>query len=183
VRNRRAPAPARVIDEDPEWRLAYADDRALVYLKKSGADAWLVPQSPFKRLAPNRLWPDALDASLASPREAPLVLEELDRWAVSAPDCVQALLWKAYALNRLKMGAKADRLIDLARERPATAWNPELQALEAFVLEARGRADEARLLYKSAERSALRLGDRPLAATIGERRGGLQSSAAESGIR
>jgi hypothetical protein len=181
VRNRRALAPARVIDEDPEWRLAYADDRALVYLKKSGANAWLVPQSPFKRIAPNRLWPDALDAALANPREAPAVLEELDRWAVSAPDCVQALLWKAYALNRLKMGEKADRLIELARERPGAAWDPELQASEAFVLEARGRADEARLLYKSAGRSARRLGDRALADAVETRRRGLSASSAPAG--
>jgi len=166
VRNRRARAPARVIDEDPEWRLAYADDRALVYLKKSGVDSWLVPQSPFSRVTPNRLWPDALDAALSDPRAAPLVLEELDRWTLTAPDCLQALLWKAYALNRLKMGEQADRLLDLVRERPALSWDPELQALEAYVLKARGRADEARALGRRARRSARRLGDRGLADAI-----------------
>ena len=41
VRNRRATAPARVLDDDPDWSLAYADDRALVYLKKSGVNAAL----------------------------------------------------------------------------------------------------------------------------------------------
>ncbi|MDE2511218.1 MAG: hypothetical protein KGL74_08855, partial [Elusimicrobia bacterium] len=103
LRNRRAGGEARILDEDPGWRLAYADDRALVYLKVAGANAWLVPQSPFKTLTPNRLWPDVLDPALADPRRAPKVLEELDRWALSAPDCSQALLWKAYALNRFKM--------------------------------------------------------------------------------
>lgn len=166
VRNRRARTPARVIDEHPDWRLAYADDRALVYLKKSGANAWLVPQSPFARLTPDRLWPDALDAALSDPRAVPLVLEELDRWTVSAPDCTQALLWKAYALNRLKMGEKADRLLELVRERPALSWDPELQALEAYVLKARGRTDEARALGRRARRSALRLGDQALADAI-----------------
>ena len=177
VRNRRAEAPARVLDEDPDWRLAYADDRALVYLKRSGANAWLTPQSPFRRLAPNRLWPDQLDAPLAAPREAPQVLEELDRWRTAAPDCDQALLWKAYALDRLKMGSQADRLVELVRERPALEWDPELQALEGYVLEARGRADEARLLYRAAERAARRLGDRPLASAVAERRRGLQAAA------
>ncbi|MFI5346456.1 MAG: hypothetical protein ACHQ51_08785 [Elusimicrobiota bacterium] len=166
VRNRRAGAAARVLDEDPDWRLAYADDRALVYLKRSGANGWLVPQSPFQRLTPNRLWPDTLDAALADPRQAPSVLGELDRWAVSAPDCSQALLWKAYALDRLKMGEKADRLIELSRERPAFAWDPELRALLAAVLAARGRTAEAAPLYHSAKRAAWRLGDRALAAEI-----------------
>ncbi len=166
VANRRALTPAAVLDGSRDWRLAYADDRALVYLKKDGANAWLAPQSPFKTLTPNRLWPDALDAALAAPRKAPAVLEELDRWSVAAPDCAQALLWKAYALSRLKLDDKADRLLDVARERPALAWDPELQATAAFVLESRGRAAEARALYRRARRGALRLHDHPLAEAI-----------------
>jgi tetratricopeptide (TPR) repeat protein len=177
VRNRRAGSPARIIDEDREWRLAYADDRALVYLKTSGANAWLVPQSPFKRLTPNRLWPDSLDAALAEPRQAPQVLEELDRWTVAAPDCVQALLWKAYALGRLKLGDQADRLVELARERPALQWDPELLALEAYVLEARGRVEEARPLYRRAERAAGWLGDADLAGAADARERALQPGA------
>lgn len=166
VANRRARAPARVLDESPDWRLAYADDSALVYLKKTGADAWLAPQSPFARLTPNRLWPDSLDARLAAPRERPLALAELDRWAVSAPDCAQALLWKAYALSRLRMADGADRLLALALERPALASDPELQAEAAFVLEDRGRLDEARALYRRAERGARARRDAVLAGEI-----------------
>jgi hypothetical protein len=169
VRNRRAGAAARVLDEDPDWSLAYADDRALVYLKRSGANAWLVPQSPFKSLTPNRLRPDVLDALLSDPRKAPKVLEELDRWALSSPDCDQALLWKAYALNRFKLGDQADRLIELVRARPELSWNPELQALEASVLQARGRDGEARPLYAAARRAARRLGDRALADELASR--------------
>jgi hypothetical protein len=180
VRNRRAAAPAKVLDEDPEWRLAYADDRALVYLKRTGVNAWLVPQSPFKLLTPNRLWPESLDALLAAPRQAPKVLEELDKWRTAAPDCDQALLWKAYALNRLKLADQADRLVDVARKSPDLEWDPELQALEAYVLEARGRAGEARVLYGKAERGARRLGDRALAAAAA-RRDGL--SGASSAVR
>jgi hypothetical protein len=183
VRNRRATAPAKVLDEDPEWRLAYADDRALVYLKRTGVNAWLVPQSPFKLLTPNRLWPDSLDAPLAAPRQAPKVLEELDRWRLAAPDCDQALLWKAYALNRLKLADQADRLIDVARKSPDLEWDPELQALEGFVLEARGRAGEARLLYRRAERAARRLGDRDLAAAAAARRDGSSGASGVPGVR
>ncbi|MDE2489385.1 MAG: hypothetical protein KGM24_00965, partial [Elusimicrobia bacterium] len=158
LRNRRAGSPAAVFDRDPAWRLAYADDWALVYLKNSGADSLLAKSSPFRLLTPNRLWPDALDPLLARPREAGEVLAELDRWSVLAPDCAQALLWKAYALDRLKMSGRADRLLELAAARPALAWDPELQALEAFVLSARGETARAAPLYRRAEREAARLG-------------------------
>jgi hypothetical protein len=90
-------------------------------------------------------------------------------------------LWKAYALNRLKLGDQADRLVDIARKSPELEWDPELQALEGFVLEARGRADQARLLYRRSERAARRLGDRLLAADAAERLRGLQAAAAPSG--
>lgn len=169
VRNRRGRDAARVIAEDPQWRLAYADDRALVYLKKDGANAWLVPQSPFARVEPDKLWPDSLDEALADPRRAPKVLEELDRWSLSAPDCAQALIWKAYALNRLKMGGKAERLLELARERPVLSWNPELRAELAAATAALGRETEARELARSAARDAERLGERALADRIRER--------------
>lgn len=159
LRNRRAAAPARILDEDPQWRLAYADDRALVYLKTAGPNALLAAQTSPRAFAPNRLWPDALDAALARPRDAAKVLAELDAWMLQAPDCVQVLIWKAYALDRLKMVDKADRLLELARERRGLSWDPELKAAYAFVLEARGRAAQAKPLYRDAARAARRLGD------------------------
>lgn len=175
LRNMRAAAPARVFDEDPRWRLAYADDRALVYLKKTGVNALLVAQTPVRVFAPNRLWPDALDAALVRPRDAAKVLAELDAWILQAPDCVQVLIWKAYALDRLKMADKADRLLELARERRGLSWDPELKAAYAFVLEARGRAAQALPLYRDAARTARRLGDGVLAAEVTARLRRLES--------
>jgi hypothetical protein len=64
------------------------------------------------------------------------------------------------------MGPQADQLLELARERPALAWDPELQAVEAAVLAARGRADEAADLRARARRAARLLGDRPLARAL-----------------
>ncbi|MGH3262344.1 MAG: hypothetical protein ACRDNS_10135, partial [Trebonia sp.] len=176
VRNRRAAQSASALDVDPQWTLAYADDRALVYLKKTGVNAWLAPQSPFKRLAPDRLWPDQLDAGLADPRQAAKLLAELDRWRLASPDCQQALLWKAYALNRLKLDGQADRLLELVRDRPELSWDPELQALEGYVLEARGRAGEAARLYRRAQRSALRLGQDGVVTAVAARLVALRAS-------
>ncbi|MBI2386451.1 MAG: hypothetical protein HYV14_10610 [Elusimicrobia bacterium] len=157
MHNHRAGAPARVIDEDPNWVLGYADDRALVYLKKVGENALLAPREP-RLIAPNRMWPDGLDPLLADKRKAGKALEELDRWLVQAPDSVQALIWKAYALGRLGLTDKADRHLELARERPRLRRDPELKAAYAFALEARGRAPEARDAYRSAVESARALG-------------------------
>jgi len=166
VLNRRADAPARIIDEDTAWTLAYADDRALVYLKRVGENTWLLPSRPLRLVAPNRIWPDVLDLLLADKRKAGKVLAEIDQWLVQAPDCVQALIWKAYALDRLGLFDKADRHLEIAGERPRLRRDPELQAAYAFVLEARGRLTEARNAYHSALESAQRLGEPRVEAQI-----------------
>jgi tetratricopeptide (TPR) repeat protein len=166
VLNRRAGSPARIIDENPAWTLVYADDRALVYLKKVGENTWLVPSQQTRLIAPNRMWPDALDPLLADKRKAGKALEELDRWLVQAPDCVQALIWKAYALGRLGLSDKADRHLELARERPRLRRDPELLAAYAFALEARGRAAEAKTAYRAALESAERLNEPRVEAEI-----------------
>lgn len=154
VLNRRAGAPARIIDENPDWRLTYADDRALVYLKVSGANAELIPAGVPGLVAPNRMWPDELDAPLADKRKAQRIMEELDSWLVREPDCIQALIWKAYALQRLGRADQADRHLEFARERPRLMQDAELLAAYAFTLSARGREDEAKSAYRSALRTA-----------------------------
>ncbi len=157
VLNRRAGSPARIIDENPAWTLAYADDRALVYLKRVGENARLISKEP-RLVAPNRLWPDTLDPLLADRRKAAKVLEEIDRWIVQAPDSVQALIWKAYALGKLNLSDKADRHLELA-QRPNLRRDPELLAAYGFALEARGRYAEAKSAYHGAIEAAGRLGD------------------------
>ncbi|MDD5301730.1 MAG: tetratricopeptide repeat protein [Elusimicrobia bacterium] len=180
VHNHRAGAPARIIDEDPNWALVYADDRALVYLKRAGENAWLVPAE--RRLVfPNRMWPDSLDPLLADKRTAGKVLEELDRWLVQAPDCVQALIWKAYVLGRLGLSDKADRHLELARERPRLRRDSELLAAYAFALEARGRLPEARAAYHSAVESAQRLNEPRVEAEILPRLAALQRKLGNEG--
>jgi tetratricopeptide (TPR) repeat protein len=158
VLNRRAGAPARIIDEDPSWALAYADDRALVYLKRVGENARLVPAQQ-SLISPNRSWPDSMDPVLADRRKAGKALAELDGWLVQAPDSAQALIWKAYALGKLGLSDKADRHLELARERPKLKRDPELFAAYAFALEARGRTAEAKAAYHGALEACQSLGD------------------------
>ena len=166
IRNRRAAYPARVIDEDPDWRLVYADDAALVYLRRSGSAGWLVAGAPRRLVAPNQLWPDVLDALLAQPLRRAKVLAEFDAWIVQSPESLQPLLWKAYAFDRMHMSPKADRLLEVARGRVAWRRDPELMAQLGSVLERRGQAPEARRLYRSAVFLARRQGERGLEAAV-----------------
>ena len=171
--NRRALSYARVIDEDPAWVLAYADDEALVYIKRRGASGWLVAGAPRRLILPGRLWPDALDALLADPKTRVRALEELDRWIVQAPDSAQALLWKAYALAVLNLPQKAQHLLSLARGRGAFARDPELMACAAFVLERSGGDAEASRLYHRAAFFLRRRGERQAEALVLARLGAL----------
>ncbi len=142
VPNPRAAGPARALDAPAAWRLAYADDDALVYLKAAGADAAAASRAPFRVVDPGRGGLPSLDAALSSaPQET---LDELDAWTALAPDCVQAWLWKAYALGRLGRGDESDRALARARALPRLARDPGLSALAEEVLRSRERPAAAR---------------------------------------
>ena len=164
--NQRARYPAKILDEDPSWRLAYSDDAALVYIKRSGTNSLLVKEGPAPLLKPNALWPDVMDPLLADVRRLPRVMEELDRWILQAPDSAQALIWKAYALDRLKLSDKAERLLRLAAQRGRVRRDPELGAALAFALDRRGEASAARGRYWEAAAIARRRGERHLYSQI-----------------
>ncbi|HAM35420.1 MAG TPA: hypothetical protein DEB40_10420 [Elusimicrobia bacterium] len=166
ILNRRAAYPARALDENPDWRLVYADDAALVYVRRSGTAGWLVSNLSRRRLSPNRLWPEELDAPLARPAQRGRVVEELDRWIVQSPGSVEALLWKAYALDRLNLPQKAGHLLTLARERLRLRPDAELMAVLGFVLERRGQSSEARRAYLRSGLLARRAGERALDAEV-----------------
>lgn len=179
--NRRAGSPAAPLDRDPAWRVAYADDDALVYVKRDGPNALLWQQTPPRLLPPNRLWPEELDARLPDARRAALALEELDRWAVQAPTAVQPLIWKAYVLHRLKLPEKAQWLLDQAQERIGRERDPELLAMHAATLQALGRAAEGAAGLRRAAREARRRREPSTEAAILERlRGAAGADAAES---
>jgi hypothetical protein len=164
--NKRAGSPAKILDEDSDWRLAYADDAALVYIKRGGASGWLVKDWPARLLRPNALWPERLDPLLADARRLPKVMEELDRWILQAPDSAQALLWKAYALDRRGLTDGAERLLQLAERRARLRRDPELAGTLAYVLDRRGEGKRARRLYRRAALIARRRGERALYAEL-----------------
>jgi hypothetical protein len=167
--NRRAGWPAAPLDRDPAWRLAYADDEALVYVKRDGPNALLHAQTPPRLLPPNRLWPEELDASIPDARRAGLALDELDRWSVQAPTAAQPLIWKAYVLHRLKLADKAQWLLEQARERIGRARDPEILAMHGAVLQALGHPAEGAAALRRAAREARRRREPEAEAAILER--------------
>jgi len=86
ILNRRGRYPAQVLDSDPNWRLAYADDVSLIYVRRNGASGRLVKDEPPSLLRPNELWPSVLDAQLADAKAQPKLAAALDRWLLQAPD-------------------------------------------------------------------------------------------------
>lgn len=169
VLNRRAAYPARAFDSDPDWRLAYADDAALVYLRRLGADSMLVPSLPVRLLSANRLWPDSLEDLLKQPPLKPKVLAELDRWVLEAPDATQPLLWKAYALDRLNLADKAERWIAMAEARPALKRDPELMCAQALFYAKRSDWARAEKILLTAADVAGRRGDAGLEGQVLQR--------------
>lgn len=167
--NRRAGSPAAALDGDPAWRVAYADDDALVYVKRDGPNGVLYSQTLPRLAAPNRLWPEELDPLLADPRRAAKLLEEIDRWMIQAPAAVQPLIWKAYVLGRLHLADKADWLLRQAAQRLGRGRDPELLAMHGAVLQSLGRGAEGAAALRRAAREARRRREPASEAAILER--------------
>lgn len=178
--NRRAGAPAAVIEADPAWRLAYADDEALVFVKRDGPNGLLYSQTPPRLLSPNRLWPEEFDRLLDDPRRAARVLKELDDWQLQAPAAVSPLLMKAYVLKRLELADRAEWLLLQARERIGRNRDPELLAMHGAVLQALGRPGDGAAEMRRAAREARRRREPASEAAILRRlRDGVSSDPAE----
>jgi hypothetical protein len=173
ILNKRARYPARVFDADQGWRLAYADDSALVYLRRLGQDALLLQNAPPRLIAPNRLWPDSLDELLRQPKLQTKVLSELDAWILEAPDAVQPLVWKAYVLDRFKLSDKAQRLMAQAEARPSFSADPELMAAAGSFYAKRGDDGRGEKLLLEAAEIARRRADAALESQILYRLGAL----------
>lgn len=167
--NRRAGSPAAPLDRAPQWRLAYADDHALVYVKRDGPNALLYSQTPARAASPNMLWPEGLDPLMPDARRAAKLLDEIDRWTVQAPSAAQPLIWKAYVLRRLNLSDKAEWLLRQARERIGRDRDPELLAMHGAVLQSLGQAAEGAAALRRAAREARRRGENAVEAAILER--------------
>lgn len=159
--------PARALDEDPGWTLAYFDDASLVYLRKGGANDAVLKHGSFRALRPNR-WSDPVaEAAFSDPALRAAAIEEASRSLMYAPEATLGPLVRGYLLQRLGEPEKAERMRLLAREKGF--WKPEHRGLEARILELRGDWAGASRAYRSAQVAAERAGDPLLASALGLR--------------
>lgn len=176
IENAGAGYPARVLDDDRDWALAYFDDATLVYLRKGGPNDRVLKHGWFRGLRPNR-WQEPVDeAALREPRGRKELLEETTRALTYAPHSALPALVRAYALHRLGDRGGAETMRRLAGERGL--WKPEHRALDARLLELGGDWSEAVKAYQGARLAAQRAGERRVAAAIDFR---LASGYAERG--
>ncbi|MBI3505114.1 MAG: tetratricopeptide repeat protein [Proteobacteria bacterium] len=86
---------AGTLDSDPDWQLAYWDDAAFVYLRKTPANAGILGRLGYEFLRPNMPDYSYLAPVVRDPVKRLKLLAELDRAIAQAPACVNALLLKA----------------------------------------------------------------------------------------
>ncbi|MBI4422601.1 MAG: hypothetical protein HY554_02675 [Elusimicrobia bacterium] len=157
VENRGGGYPARALDEDPGWALAYWDDASLVYLRRGGVNEPVLRHGSFELLKPNRLLDPVAPEALAGEAGRARALDESARALTYAPAATLPVLVRACLLERLGDRAKAEALRRLALERGL--WKPEHKALHARLLELRGEAGQAVSEYRRAAVAARRAGD------------------------
>ncbi|MDD5630121.1 MAG: hypothetical protein PHU21_13720, partial [Elusimicrobia bacterium] len=110
---------AEVLDASPQWALVFWDDAALVYLRRTPANAALIRRDAYRLLKPNQLSFGYLAADLRDRRKAAAVLAELDRSVKASDRDVAALQMRAYVLAELDRPADAVRdLQDVIRRFP-----------------------------------------------------------------
>jgi tetratricopeptide (TPR) repeat protein len=102
---------AEVLDASSQWALVFWDDAALVYLRRTPANAALIRRDAYQLLKPNQSTFAYLTEDLRDRRKAAAVLAELDRSIRGSELNVNAFQMRAYVLAEL--GRTADAVRDL----------------------------------------------------------------------
>jgi hypothetical protein len=110
---------AEVFDASDQWALVFWDDAALVYLRRTPANAALIGRDAYHLLKPNQSTFAYLAEDLRDRRKATAVLAELDRSVRGSDHNVNACQMRAYVLAELGRTAEAVRdLQDVIRRFP-----------------------------------------------------------------
>jgi tetratricopeptide (TPR) repeat protein len=143
---------AAVLDASPQWALVFWDDAALVYLRRTPANAALIRRDAYRLLKPNQLTFSYLAGNLRDRRQAAAVLAELDRSVRSSDRNINARQMRAYVLGEMGRAADAVRdLRDVIRNSPRKA-GPYMSL--GWFHERAGRLWEARQVYAEGVRVA-----------------------------
>ncbi len=164
---------AGVLDGSRDWTLAYWDDAALVYLRRAGADAELIPKTEYKLLKPNELSYGYLAPLLKNPKTAEPVFTEIERAVGESEQNDNARLMRAYALELL--GRAREALPDLEAAVRHSPEKPGPRISLAWWLAANGDVSAARAAYQKALELAQAQDDALSQAYIYDNLGALES--------
>jgi tetratricopeptide (TPR) repeat protein len=143
---------AAILDASPQWALVFWDDAALVYLRRTPANAALIRRDGFHLLKPNELTFAYLADELRDRRKAAAILAELDRSVQASDRNVNACQMRAYVLAELGRPADAVRdLQDVIRRFPR---KPGPYMSLGWFHERAGRLLAARQVYEEGVRMA-----------------------------
>ncbi|MCX5795731.1 MAG: tetratricopeptide repeat protein [Elusimicrobia bacterium] len=143
---------AEVLDDSPQWALVFWDDAALVYLRRTPANAALIRRDAYRLLKPNQLTFAYLAEDLRDRRKAAAVLAELDRSVRSSDRNVDACQMRAYVLSEL--GRPADAVRDLQGVIRRFPRKPGPYMSLGWFHERAGRLLAARQVYEEGVRMA-----------------------------
>lgn len=146
---------AQVLDDSPDWVLAFWDDACLVYLRREPANEDAIRHYGYQFLRPNEQSYSYLAPYIHDSKRAPIVLSELQQAIDESPQNDNAHQMKAYAL--MELGRPREALPDLQIAVRQSPLRPgPLLSLAWWYVHA-GNAPAARQSYKEALALALRL--------------------------
>jgi hypothetical protein len=143
---------AAVLDVSPQWALVFWDDAALVYLRRTPANAALIERDAYRLLKPNQMTFSYLSEYLRDRRKAAAVLAELDRSVQGSDRNVNACQMRAYVLGEL--GRPADAVRDLQSVIRRFPRKPGPYMSLGWFHERAGRLLAARQVYEEGVRMA-----------------------------
>ncbi len=148
---------AQVLDDSPDWALAFWDDACLVYLRRESANEDAIRRYGYQFLKPNEQNYAYLAPYFTDREKTRSVLAELQRAIEESPQNDNAHQMKAYAL--LKLGRPREALPELQIAVRQSPLRPgPLLSLAWWYVQA-GNAAAARQTYRDALTRALRLGN------------------------
>jgi tetratricopeptide (TPR) repeat protein len=168
-----------VLDSSPRWALVFWDDAALVYLKRTSANADLIRRDGYRFLKPNQVTFAYLAADLKDRRKAAAVLAELDRAVAGSELNVNACQMRAYVLTELGRASEAVRDLQEVIRRFPRKPGPYMSL--GWFHERAGRLLAARQVYEEGIRMAKWSADRTTQAYLENNLGAVELRLGERG--
>jgi hypothetical protein len=163
---------AGIFDESPEWALVFFDDAAMVYLRRTPANAPLIARDAYRLMKPNQLTFAYLGDYALDPRKAAEALSEIARSMRASERNVNAYQMRAFLLGEL--GRRAEAVADLKVAVGRFPLKPGPYLSLGWFYEKSGNADAAAETYARGIRVAKWTHDRLTLAYLSKNLGAIE---------